>query len=97
MFLYQTHLGFPLYYKRADRLPSLTRVTKSYLSALGTTQISSYFTKHWTKFLTHQTRNDPVTYFVSKPSRITLVVLSINTSYQKLPFGSGDYPDELYQ
>ena len=29
--------------------------------------------------------------FVSKPSRITLVVLSmINTSYQKLPFGSGD-------
>ena len=32
---------------------SLTRVTKSYLLALGTTQISSYFTKHWTKFLTH--------------------------------------------
>ena len=31
----------------------LTRVTKSYLLALGTTQISSYFTKHWTKFLTH--------------------------------------------
>ena len=27
-------------------LSSLTRVTKSYLSALGTTQISSYFTKH---------------------------------------------------
>ena len=26
--------------------PSLTRVTKSYLLALGTTQISSYFTKH---------------------------------------------------
>ena len=75
---------------------SLTRVTKSYLSALGTTQISSYITKHWTKFLTHQTGNYPVTCFVSKPSRITLVVLSIiNTSYQKLPFGSGDYPDKL--
>ena len=26
--------------------PSLTRVTKSYLSALGTTQLSSYTTKH---------------------------------------------------
>ena len=55
---------------------SLTRVTKSYLPALGTTQISSYFTKHWTKFLTHQTGNYPVTCFVSKPSRITLVELS---------------------
>ena len=66
---------------------SLTRVTKSYLPALGTTQISSSFTKHWTKFLTHQTGNYPVTCFVSKPSRITLVELSIiNTSYQKLPF-----------
>ena len=32
---------------------SLTRVARSYLLALGTTQISSYFTKHWTKFLTH--------------------------------------------
>ena len=74
---------------------SLTRVTKSYLSALGTTQISSCFTKHWTKFLTHQTGIYPVC-FVSKPSRITLVELSIiNTSYQKLPFGSGDYPDKL--
>ena len=32
-----------------------------------------------------------MTCFVSKPSRITLVELSIiNTSYQKLPFGSGD-------
>ena len=51
---------------------SLTRVTKSYLLALGTTQISSYFTKHGTKFLTHQTGNYPVTCFVSKPSRITL-------------------------
>ena len=29
---------------------SLTRVTKSYLLALGTTQISSYFTKHWCPF-----------------------------------------------
>ena len=55
---------------------SLTRVTKIYLLALGTTQISSYFTKHWTKFLTHQTGNYPVTCFVSKPSRITLVELS---------------------
>ena len=55
----------------------LTRVTKSYLLALGTTQISSSFTKHWTKFLTHQTGNYPVTCFVSKPSRITLVELSI--------------------
>ena len=36
---------------------SLTRVTKSYLLALGTSQISSYFTKHGTKFLTHQTGN----------------------------------------
>ena len=43
---------------------SWTRVTKSYLLALGTTQISSYFTKHWTKFLTHQTGNYPVTCFV---------------------------------
>ena len=35
-----------------------------------------------------------MTCFVSKPSRITLVELPIiNTSYQKLPFGSGDYPD----
>ena len=58
-----------------------------------TTQISSYFTK---QFLTHQTGNYPVTCFVSKPSRITLVELSIiNTSYRKLPFGSGDYPDTL--
>ena len=55
---------------------SLTRVTKSYLLALGTTQISSYFTNHWTKFLTHQTGNYPVTCFVSKPSRITVVELS---------------------
>ena len=39
---------------------SLTRVTKSYLSALGTTQISSYITKHWTKFLIHQTGNYPM-------------------------------------
>ena len=40
------------------------------------------------RFLTHQTGNYPVTCFVSKPSRITLVELSIiNTSYQKLPFG----------
>ena len=52
---------------------SLTRVTKSYLLALGSTQISCYFTKHWTKFLTHQTGNYPVTCFVSKPSRITSV------------------------
>ena len=63
----------------------LTRVTKSYLLALGTTQKSSFFTK----FLTHQTGNYPVTCFVSKPSRITLVELSIiDSSYQKLPFGS---------
>ena len=54
---------------------SLTRVTKSYLLALGTTQISSDFTKHWTKFLTHQTGNYPVTCFVSKPSTIVLVLL----------------------
>ena len=59
--------------------------------ALGTTQKSSFFTK----FLTHQTGNYPVTCFVSKPSRITLVVLSIiYTSYQKSPFGAGDYPDD---
>ena len=38
---------------------SLTRVTKSYLLALGTTKISSFFTKHWTKFLTHQTGKYP--------------------------------------
>ena len=63
---------------------SLTRVTKSYLSALGTTQISSYFTKHWTKFLTHQTGNYPVTCFVSKPSRITFVELSIIISLNHL-------------
>ena len=60
---------------------SLTRVTKSYLSALGTIQISSFITKHWTKFLTHQTGNYPVTCFVSNPSRITLVVLSISRSW----------------
>ena len=58
-------------------LGSLTRVTKSNLLALGTTQISSFFTRHWTKFLTHHTGNYPVTCFVSKPSRITLVDLSI--------------------
>ena len=74
---------------------SLTRVTQSCLLAPGTTKISSYFTKHWTKFLTHQTGNYPVTCFVSKPSRITLVELSINTSYQKLPFGSGDYHTQI--
>ena len=75
-------------YDHEHELPKVT----FYLSALGTTQISSYRTK----FLTHQTGNHPVTCFVSKPSRITLVVLSIiNTSYQKLPFGSGDYPDKL--
>ena len=50
---------------------SFTRVTRSYLLAMGTTQISSCFTKHWTKFVTHQTGNYPVTCFVSKPSRIT--------------------------
>ena len=50
-----------------------TRVTKSDLLAVGTTQISSYFTKHWTKFLTHQAGNYPVTCFVSNPSRITWV------------------------
>ena len=76
-----------LRFGRSQRLISLTRVTKSYDLALGTNQISSFFTKHWTKFLSHQTGNYPVTCFVSKPSRITLVELSIiNTSYQKLPF-----------
>ena len=63
---------------------SLTRVTKSYLFiflALGTTQISSYFTKHWTKILTHQTWNYPVTRFVSKPSRITLIQKITNTKH----------------
>ena len=29
---------------------NITRVTKSYLLALGTTQTSSFFTKHWTSF-----------------------------------------------
>ena len=72
---------------------SLTRVTKSYLLALGTTQISSCITKHWTKFLTHQTGNYPVTCFGSKPSRIYSVELSIiNTSYQKLPFLPNLFP-----
>ena len=33
-----------------SRYYHLTRVTKSHLSALGTTQISSYITKRWTKF-----------------------------------------------
>ena len=28
-------------------------------------------------------------------SWLTFVVLTISTSYQKLPFGSGDYPDKL--
>ena len=60
---------------------SSTRVTKSYPSALGTTQLSScVITKHWTKFLTHQTGNYPVTCFVSKPSGMTLVVLSHHSS-----------------
>ena len=82
---------------RGARRQSLTRITKSYLLALGTTQIISFFTKHWTKFLTHKTGKYPVTCFVSKPSRITLVELYIiNTSYQKLPFGSGDDPDKLF-
>ena len=76
-------------YGRCARSLTSTRVTKSCFLALGTTQISSYFTKHWLKLLTHQTGNYPVTFFVSKPSRITLVELSIiNTSYLKLPFGS---------
>ena len=26
---------------------------------------------------------------------VAVVVLIINASYQKLPFGSGDYPDKL--
>ena len=51
---------------------SITRVTKSYLLALRTTQISSYFTKHSSKFLTHQAGNNPVTCFVPKPSHILL-------------------------
>ena len=63
--------------KFSKMLGSLTRVTKSNLLALGTTQISSFFTRHWTKFLTHHRGNYPVTCFVSKPSRITLVDLSI--------------------
>ena len=42
---------------------SLTRVAESYLLALGTTHISSYFTKHWTKCLTHQTGNYRVTFY----------------------------------
>ena len=76
-------LGLIFYRKHHQ---SLTRVTKSYLLALGTTQISSFFTKHRTKLLTRQTGNYPVTCFGSKPSRITLVESSIiNTSYQKLP------------
>ena len=56
--------------KACFRKRSLTRVTKSYLLALETTQISYSFTKHWTKFLTHQAGNYPLTCFVSKPSRI---------------------------
>ena len=49
------------------------------------------------EFLTQQTGNYPVTCFVSKPSRITSVEVSIiNTSYQKLPFGSGDDPEKLF-
>ena len=51
------------------------------------------------QFLTHQTGNYPVTCFVSKPSRITFKLVELfitnNTSYQKSPFGSGDYPDRL--
>ena len=65
---------------------SLTRVTKRYLLALGTTQISSHFTKHWTKFLTHQTGNYPVTCFVSKPSRVTLVELYHEHELPKVTF-----------
>ena len=54
---------------------SLTRATKSYLLSPGTSEISSSFTKPCTKFLTHQTGKYPVTCFVSKPSRTTLVEL----------------------
>ena len=59
---------------------SLTRVTKSYLLALGTTPISSYFTKHWTKFLTHQTGNYLVTCLVSKMSRMQKWQMSLRTT-----------------
>ena len=49
---------------RLGQLSSTPRVTKSYLLALGTTQISSFFAKYWTQFLSHQTGNHPVTCFV---------------------------------
>ena len=38
---------------------SSTRVSESYLLALGTTQISSYFTKHSTKFFNSSDRELP--------------------------------------
>ena len=47
---------------RACTTRIITRVTKTYQGtflALGTTQICSYFTNHWTKFLTHLTGNNP--------------------------------------
>ena len=70
-----SHLGYhDDRHEQCKRVTPFTRVTKSYLSALGTTQISSYIPKHWTKFPTHQTGNYPVTCFVSKPSGITSVV-----------------------
>ena len=69
---------------------SITRVTKSYLLALRTTQISSYFTKHSIKFLTHQAGNNPVTCFVPKPSHILLgygnfnIFAACSTTYAQL-------------
>ena len=64
---------------------SLTRVTKSYLLALGTTQISSYFIRHRIGFLNRRTEIYPVTCFVSKLSRITLVELSCGAFFSE-PF-----------
>ena len=72
-FLYQV-LYFLVVVKHSTLFIILTRVTKSYLLALGTTQIRSFFTKHWTMFLTHHTP-----WHVSFQNRLELpwVVLSI--------------------
>ena len=57
-------------------LLSLTRVTKSYLLALGTTQISSFSPSTELKVSNSSDRELPRDMFRLKPSRITLVELS---------------------
>ena len=83
---------------------SLTRVTKSYLLALRTTQISSFFTKHRNKFQTNQTGNYPVTCLVYNMKRmggkmyqiLQLRVLFLTPRYSVLSIAIFLFPSHLF-